>query len=766
MAEPWEEDWEGETKAEGGSEPWDEDWGGDDNTSKSENAAKDLRFLGVDPVGAGEAMLAVGSGLANEAARGVAGIAGTGAGLIEGAFEGVGLAEDDNETPNAVGNKWLEAVPDFTYEPRTLGGQWGVKGAGAGMENVVEEVKKTGSPAAYAGARVAGASPEEASLSMQDYMDQPNALGEGAFQVTGNPWVATIVQMLPELAAAGFPVKKGPVRTPRKSIAPDMPEPGFGGVGSPDIPAPRRGAPPGAPEGTILNQLRAAIKKNDKQKIMELVNANPAIVAAFEHLNIEFTPGMVSESMPIRQTEAALGSVADSNIPTLHKGVQGELTARAEKLVKDSGGDPNSPATMADNIETAYDDIHAGYVRREKAGWDELREKIPRGSPMDLEDAARGVYERVTDAGRRGNIEDGLLSVSKHDRELFRMTHERVPVETKRMHEGKEITDVTYEWQYTEPKYAAIDAFRRKLGRGMDGMDDFRGADAGELDFLYRQMAEAQGRVAIGNNYGELWRSTNNLTIGRKALEESMKRVGGARLNQSVVTRLKTATRSLMDGDVKKWDQLFDDLPVDQRSAAAAQALTTVLFTAGKGTRLSESFLDNFLKIKRDPKLRDRLFKELPPESRKTFMNIGEAASGFYRMMDRSLSNPSGTAVTQYIIRKLEDPGFLDKIFGGAIDKTTGRVPVMGEWVSTMFRRTKDQKQAQATARLTAGANLLSDPALRRAIIEYAAGKVEAANKILVDSKSWADWIKTQPIPQQARIRAAGIVALFDEDQQ
>ena len=59
---------------------------------------------------------------------------------------------------------------------------------------------------------------------------------------------------------------------------------------------------------------------------------------------------------------------------------------------------------------------------------------------------------------------------------------------------------------------------------------------------------------------------------------------------------------------------------------------------------------------------------------------------------------------------------------------------------------------------------MLTDPALRRAIVEYARGNIDRANKILNDAKSWGEWVRTQPLPMQERLRAAGIVALFEEE--
>jgi L-rhamnose mutarotase len=766
MADPWDDDLE-QTMQQG--DPWDDDLTATDAStpSKSARVAKNLSIFGgrFDPIGSAETILAVGSGMANEAARGLAGIAGTAMGMVPG-----------GESPNEKGSRYLEAVPDFTYEPKTQGGQAGQEMLNAGMEKGLEGAKYVGSGYAGLGAMAAGADATEATQSMQDFRETPNAMGEGVFEYTQSPTMAVVAQLLPEVAASLSPIKKPKVRAPGPRMTPDMPPQGFGGVG--DVEVPRgtqtgpRGVPADAATKSVFDQLRDAISAGDKAKIMELTKANPAIVAAFEQLDIDFTPGAVSESMPIRQTEAALGSKVDSNIPTMHKQMETDLNQAARDLIDEAGGDYGRASNVASDIEARYNEIEANYIKQGDAIWKEIEDQVKAkgvdAMPVDAESAANQVRTAAENAGRNGNIDDGLKRLSRQERELFEMTHEKVQVENRvpdPTNPGEFITEIVDEWQYTQPKYSAIDRFRRSLLEGQSGVGPFRAESPGRLKMLYGQMAEIQKRVAKGNGFGDLWETGNNLIKDRKVFEEGMQRTLGRGLNQSVLTRLSSATNALLkNNDVKKWDQLMKDLPADQRTAAAAQALENVFFTAGKGTKMSDSFVKNFEKIMRDPAIRDRLIGDMTPENRATFMALGEAATGFYRMMDKALSNPSGTGVTNYVLKRLQEPGFMQTVIGGFADRATGRIPVIRDWAQTVLRRTPEQQTAQAANRLNAAANLLTDPALRRAIVEYAKGGVEAANKILADSQTWAEWVKLQPIPAQERLMSAGIVALFEED--
>jgi hypothetical protein len=722
------------------------------STTKSEETLRNLSIFSgrFDPIGALETGLAAGTRIGAMAGRGLIGIAGTAAGMIPG-----------GESPNEKANRWMNIIPEDTgYTPRTTGGATGVEMLGAGMETAVEETKKLGSPAAYAGARLAGASPEEATRSMEDFMAEPNALGEGMFRVTGSPAVATAAQLLPEIASMGIPVSRSTRVRPSSSpgIAPDMPTSGFGGIGTPPRTATR---PVAAATDDVFTELRNAIRRGDKERVMELINANPAIVAAFDELGIDFTPGMVSESMPIRQTEAALGSMADSSIPTLHKGVQSELAERARRLIDESGGDFDSPTTIGENISARMDELHRNYLREEDLIWDQLNRQIPKGQEIDVSNIAQQLEATAERLGK-GDLDLGISRMSKHERELWNLTHQRVRRKVKNQ-DGKD--KIIEEWEYDAPPWEAIDRYRRRLGLGLNRQGPFNDAEIGELKNWYGQVAEQQTRFARGNQYEANWERMNALTQERKALEDAMRRTAGVgSFNQSVLTKLKSATNSLIrDGDPKKWDQFMDDLPADQQQAAAAQSLQFILFPAGKGTRMSESVVANFDKIKRNPQILDRLLDPLPTEARSQFMAIGEAVTGFYRMMDRALSNPSGTGGTQYVLNKIGEPEFMNRVMGFVVERGTGRLPVIGEWAKTLTRRTTEQQKAAQANRLQAAANMLSDPALHRAIVEYANGRIEAANKILRDSQTWAEWAKTQPIPFQRQLQASGIAALIGE---
>lgn len=728
MSDPWDE-------APLAEDPWDAAPTVDEAlppATKSEKQLRDLSMFGgrFDPVAVGETALTIGSGIYDTISKGVAGAIGVAGGMVPG-----------GESPSEKGARFLElSEGTFQYEPRTQGGQAGVEGVSKLAELGEKGVKFVGSGyAAMAGGAEA----------QKNFMETDNAMAEGVFQVTQSPTMAAVTQILPEIASMGVPAarfkpKATPVR-PEMDIA-DIPE-GYGGVGEPrPIPETGRRAPdPEVPGPDVYDEIQSAIKRGDKKKLMEMVNANPAIVQAFDELGIEFTPGMVSDNPALRQVEAGMQSVPGSPLAQTTETAVTEIQKKARQLIDDSGGNSQSKAAIGDDIQREFESTRQQLLDETEGYWDELRREINPAQEIDLTRAAEELEDIATRLGK-GDIDRGLSRMSRHERELWDLTHRRI-----RDADG----NVTYE--YDAPPYDAVDRYRRKLGLGMENRGPFNDAGTAELDHWYGQMAETQGRVAQGGGYGELWDNMNSSVQTRKQLESAMQRTFGQRLQNSVINKIESSTRNLLGGKTNQWDELFNDLPPAQRQAAAATALDTVMFTAGKGTKMSESFVANFQKIKRDPRLRDRIFDELPMEARSQFMNIGEAATGFYRAMEKL--NRSNTANANAVIQGIESGTLVRRLFGGT-RSAAERVPFFGD----LFKRAADQTPSEIKrGRVKAAADLLADPDFRRAITEYAAGRVEEAEKILRGASTYEGWARTLTSRELAGLEAAGVLTALTQ---
>lgn len=767
MADPWDSD-----LIE--SDPWDVDPTLEEITpsvTKSEKVGRGLKSFTLHslyegPLGVVDAAGSILSNLVGETASGLAGIAGGVAGGIksgaDAALQGIGLMEEDAWQPDGAletAAKWQKGTSEaIGWEPVSKAGEDIGDVAAAGMKKSMQGVKHIG--AGYTGlANLALGDEQLAKMSIEEFLQTPDALSELNFEATGNPTWAAVTRLLPDLATVAMPGAKTTRIGKQPRVAPDMPPDGFGGVG--DAPSQRPAPDTGpVPESGFertpdigldeFDAIQEALQSGNKQQLFDLMDANPKLVTAFEALGIEFTPGMVAENAALRQVQSGLKSVPGSQLGTYDDAARLKLQDKADELINRQGSTNRMGVDSA--VDAEFKGIREGYVKHEDAMWKSLDEAIPRGSPIDLENAANGVMQRVTEAGRNGNVEDGLKNVSRHDQQLFKMTHERVPVERRVQdptNPDEFIVEKTYEWVYTDPKYAAVDNYRKKLGRGMDGRDDFGGADQGELDFLYGQMAEAQGRVASGNGYGALWKEMNETTVARKELEAAMRRTQGT--SAGLIGKVSQASSSLRKGIAGPLRQLMEDVPENQRALVASSILEDMFYpSAIKTGDMKQSFVASYKALKRNPEAMDLIFDHLEEATKSDFIMVGDAAEGFFRSTLKD--NFSNTANAAAVIEKIQQGKTMMMLMG--IARTgVSRAPVVG---SAIAREGGEGIKAAYKARARKAADFLQSDDLRQAIIGYAKGGAEEAKRILNGSKAYNQWYEYLSEAEKKQITAAG----------
>ena len=734
---PWEDD-------EPVGQPWQDDPSADTPPetpltpamSLSEAMAKKLGLW--DTVqGLGELGLTAASGLVNEATRGYAGILGAGVGAV---MPGVSAGE--------MGARFAEGVGDFTYEPKTDGGQ--VIGARVGgvMGEVAQGVKQV--PASVYGAGRAtraafeGQSPGAAfQAGRQEFMQTPDAMSEYYYQLADQ--MLGGAERAPEVAGAAgaagalAPEVIGAAATPARPfrrVGRGVPDSTRAANAANEIRDLLQGLENEVPAGTF-NRLQAAIQRGDQAAIADI---DPSL-------------GMVSDSAAFRQIEAGAASRADMQLTDKIESVRAQLNQRAQQLMDEQGADVYNPEAFSGRVEGLLDDTISDIKAIEERAWTQIRETVPDQAPVEVGDIAARMRQQVEDVGGTADLDQalGLADLNTFESSMFRLTHKRTVGE-----------DGTVVWEIREPTYAAVDRLRKKIGQALgdrQNQQPFPDADRAELERMYGELAEAQGRVADDFELPDVYQEAKLATRMRKGVEEDFRTLAGNRLQNDVIQGLRTATSGLLKGQVKKFDEFFEAIPESLRPVAAAQALEQVFFTANKNTRMSKSWLANYEKLLENQERMNRLFRYLPDDARQQFIDIGNASVGFYRAIEKL--NNSNTVNAQQVVKALEDPSFMAKLLGGVADQTTGRVPLVGDWINTVFRRDPGQRADAARQRLNRGVELLTDPRFREAVMEYAAGNVERANEILRDSQSWLQWTMET---NRDRLYAAGIVSLFEDE--
>jgi hypothetical protein len=727
------------------------------NKSEAELAAEQLQNIpmGLPSVAQADAAMGLTSAVLGPMVSGWAGLAGGAAGLIPG-----------GESPGEKAGRWQAATQEaLTYEPKTRQGAKVMQGVGNVMGKVEEGAKFVGSGYAGLGALAAGADAEEATLSMQDFRETPNALAEGAAQMAGDEHpkltglAAALASIAPEIASLGLVKPKmappkhgvelkniyGDVPTPNRMIPEtgpggrpiDIPE-GYGGVGRSESGVQWSTAASEAVPASEFNALKAAVAEGNARKAAEIINANPALVAAFDELGLAYAPQMVSDSVALRSTASGLKSAPESGLAAMDEFVGTQLKGFADELVNKYG------STNRMDVEVGVREAFDADIRTLNEGvtqlYDDVLNSIPQGARVEAGPMRAYIERRVSDLGA-GDIDRGLNSpaLSSHERALWDLTHRRVEVEGGRM-----------EWEAEAPSYAEIDAFRRDVGEGLSGTGIYTRNKVGELKNTYAQLAETQQRAAnaAGPEVGTAYRQANELGQRLHQTQADSIKVLGRDLEAGMLAKVDTAAGQVVKGNTAGFKKMIEAVPASQREAVAMSVLDRIMTGSAGSERITEVFLKNMTLLNRNPGARNLLFSYLPKEAIRRYKVIETASRGFLRSLAKD--NKSNTANANAVVQSWRDGSLWTRL----VTNPGKRVPVIHDWVTKLA-------EAGPANRVAAAEKFLTSPALDKAARLYAQGKQAQADKIAMRSAAYNRWLKTLDDEMRDLVQQKGIMAFL-----
>lgn len=709
MAEPWEsapevhEDWMDAPTAEDAT-------GSGGVRTKSGEVARNLRFIDY-AASVPETVLAAGTGMAGALGGGIT-------------YLGTLAATQDPQAASYIQQQTQEAL---TYEPRTEGGKAGMELLGKGMQATETGVKFVGSGyAALAGG------PQ----GQRDFMATPNAISEGVYRATGSPSLAAGASVLPEAVASVVPAgraRRAGGREPNYPNEMDIPE-GFGGVsgGPPRTEAPWRQPEPATPKPDF-SEVQGAIQRRNPKGAAEVIRPNPVIVAAFDELGIEYSPGMVSENPAFRQVQSGMKSKAESGLSVVDENVWTNLKTASEELVNRYGTTDRS--VIDADLRAEYSNIVSRLQTQSDEAYAAISKQIPAGERVNASHARNAIERRISELGA-GNIDEGLSNASKYERSLWNLTHKKVKGDDGRV-----------TWQPNEPSYAAIDAFRKDIGRSIEGQGPFRDSDPDHLRNTYALVAEVQQRAANAHGVGRDYRAATELVAHRKSVEDAALSTLGRNLERGAVSEIDSAANALVRGDAGRFSRLMSNVPESLRQQTAAAVLNN-LFAPGaqKGGRLSEGFIRAAEALNRNTAAKDALFSHLPAAARRRFDTIYEASRGFFRSMQKD--NRSNTANANDVLKSINDGSLFIRGFG-LLRRAGARTPMINE----LFAARKPNSRTEAADRF------LRSQSLNEAVREYARGRTEPPS--LTKTPEFNKWLSTLSDREVQAIQSAGVVAFL-----
>jgi len=672
------------------------------------------RPMSESAAGGLETAMAIGSSVLAEPVAGLAGIA-------------------QSVNPFAIDGAGAQAVEDvrqaMTYQPRGEAGQENMQAIGETLQPVAEVLEV---PA--------------------------QALGDTAYDITGSPSVAAGFYSLPTAALELAGVKGGRAlsKIPRRqeNIRADE----AASLQNDAESLRQQGLNSESPTAEGMTNAAERISSASDDDLQRLIQADPELYDAYDRLGVvgEIPSELVSTNPQYIELVAGLSSVPVSELKIPFNDVLNQISkaeGRADAIIEDFGGTVDKAGLSEryrEGIIDATDEIYAA----ENAIYDGI----------DI-----NVRDRVKPENTLRFIEKEIADVGGFDKLPPFMKGIYTQLKTKRKKSGirKDLSrgdvDVFDEIPAT---YANFTKERKKvgsqIGKKVDQIDSFKGAESGKLKGLYAAMKEDQNSFMSSRGFQDEIDAADRLTIKRKGIEENAKSLLGKDLSGSLTGLLDARVKGLSKGEVNKFKDTINKIPKEYRQEAVATALNGLFKGSGSGQTAysANQTVKNLNNLYRSPAALDALLKELPPQAKDTI----DALYKVSKQIEKVTNNKIKTGAIKLFD---SDSGLIAKMAGkglaAASAKATGSLAA-GNAINDIL--------TSKTPRADAASKLLSSPQfmsmIRQSVAEGVIDGAEVSSKLkkaegLIESsekfKKWADTLSDNEKLQLANIGLIGFIS-------
>lgn len=338
---------------------------------------------------------------------------------------------------------------------------------------------------------------------------------------------------------------------------------------------------------------------------------DPKVLEAARRLKIEgyLQPDHLTSNQAYRELAQAVKSIPGSQARAAELTGLEAVGKQADDLITQIGG-MTDLSRMNQAVRTNLSQTVANLERRANTAYDDLRQNIPAQTRGPADNVLAFVEQRALDL-------DGPKNLSP----LEKAVRSKLSPKEIKDADGNVIG-------MRQPTYALIDDVRRDIGAAARQQGAFKDADTGLAKRLYALIDDDQFALAEAAGRGEQYRLAKSLVSMRKGIEDDMVSLFGRELDQSLVTKLSTATTSLSKGDADKLVKVLQAIPEDMRQMVAASALNTAFGKATQNGALNFNTYANWYEgLLQNKQAYAALMNNLPQPARK-------ALSDLYRVSD------------------------------------------------------------------------------------------------------------------------------------
>lgn len=517
-------------------------------------------------------------------------------------------------------------------------------------------------------------------------------------------------------------------------------------------------APKTAEEG--LAQVTETIKTGSPEDVARVIEPDPEFFKAADELNINVEPlaSFGSQNPQFRAVEQGLASIPASQLDAQGKAFIGEVSQKADNLITEYGGTLDK-AELSDRFRSesisAIDDLA---IKADDL-YETLSVKIPASSRIEAPNTVNFILQKAQDLGGRKELPPVLNRVL---RQLE--TKEKVGVSKIIKVTGKPFPG---EVDRTIPTYGRLNLTRREIGQAINrGTGPFKDQETGLLKAIYSRLRQDQDVVAGNFGATDVADSANGLIRQRKHLEDNLAKLLGKDLEGSILPKVGQALKRLSKGDIQKWDSLMGRIPKPIRQEIVVTSLNDIFKGTGvQAQALNPTQFTKFMDdLDRSPATKNRLLKELPPESIKALENLRTVSKGIsIALQDRI---PTGRIAAFFE----DNDGFLRRMMGKALvlGITAKAGPLAASAASEFINQSTDgAKTAAAVLSSTQFQNIIRT-AVRDGVTEGAeiSNKLKKSENAFEKSKLFNRWSKALSEDDRAKLASVGTITYLLKDQE
>ena len=333
---------------------------------------------------------------------------------------------------------------------------------------------------------------------------------------------------------------------------------------------------------------------------------DPKVLEAARRLKIEqyLQPDHLTSNQAYRELAQAVKSIPGSQARAAELTGLEAVGKQADDLITQIGG-MTDLSRMNQAVRTNLSQTVANLERRANTAYDDLRQNIPAQTRGPADNVLAFVEQRALDL-------DGPKNLSP----LEKAVRSKLSPKEIKDADGNVIG-------MRQPTYALIDDVRRDIGAAARQQGAFKDADTGLAKRLYALIDDDQFALAEAAGRGEQYRLAKSLVAMRKGFEDDMVSLFGRELDQSLVTKLSTATTALSKGDADKLIKVLQAIPEDMRQMVAASALNTAFGKATQNGALNFNTYANWYEgLLQNKQAYAALMNNLPQPARKALSDL------------------------------------------------------------------------------------------------------------------------------------------------